>query len=930
MKNKYQKFLLLSAALLFTLQSWGQTWNLSTTMKATLDNKGCLTISTTKAGGEEMRDYYFTDQMDHLAPWFPNAHKNIYSVVIQDKVTTIGGAVFYDCSNLSSVTIPNSVTSIGNAAFAICSSLNSIAIPNSVNIIGDVAFQYCLNLTSITIPNSVKTIGGMAFEGCSKLASVVMPNSVTSIGNAAFAACSALTNVTVSWATPLSVSSYLFTGVNLSAATLHVPAGTKALYQAAPVWKDFGTIVEGSPQTPNYEISLSSIDGKRTPIGVAADGEAQIEIQVKKINNNAPNVSNIDYRLVNTSGQTGKLSGGQSNTGGYYSIIYTAPIYFDETRSYKVQQVEAKITYANSSTETLYHNIMILRPPVLLVHGLNSNPDDAFNKLYRKLTDGILYNYYQVLNVDYSETHNDSFETNKNVVRDNIRKLISNVILKGYEVNKADIVAHSMGGILSRLYLQSNDYRYDINRLITLNTPHSGSQAANLLVFGYTLPDQVNKNKYNNGDAIKDLCVDSEAIAKLNGVNRNKNIVPSHAIVTDYKDYYNPLQILKIDEALVYWSIVFYKEEGNDIFMNRPNDLVVEVMSQEGGIGYKYTSFFGRIWHTESTNNDNVIDEVIGLLNTSPDNSNVFSMDGYNPPKLSTLHPSKSVITPIIRSSTQDEIQIVNIDKTECRNDETIKIHIKGSNSISIMSLLIPVDNDRFYVATKDGNDNEFSYTVPSSSMGEYDVYAVGFTNNREIVIDSAKINILNNSDLVAIETYTGDLILHVGESYTIPIKGLYSDDVYRNTGYLDGMTFSSVNDNISFKAPNILVGEKIGLDTLIISYKDMIATRPIEVITNDDDVTSNEAISHKLVNNSLDVLIYPNPTSTEFILNINNLNHEIYRVSLYNIYGQMLQEKTINGGKTTFNVSKYPTGMYLVRISDGSGKSVTKKLIKE
>lgn len=40
---------------------------------------------------------------------------------------------------------------------------------------------------------------------------------------------------------------------------------------------------------------------------------------------------------------------------------------------------------------------------------------------------------------------------------------------------KVDVVAHSMGGLLTRQYIQSNDYQKDIDQLITLGTPNKGA-----------------------------------------------------------------------------------------------------------------------------------------------------------------------------------------------------------------------------------------------------------------------------------------------------------------------------------------------------------------------------------------------------------------------------------------------------------------------
>jgi hypothetical protein len=94
------------------------------------------------------------------------------------------------------------------------------------------------------IPGSVTEIGVGAFAGCRSLTDVTIPGSVTEIGEYAFSFCRSLTDVTVEWATPLSIESDIFDDVPLPSVTLHVPEGTKPLYEAADVWNRFGTITE--------------------------------------------------------------------------------------------------------------------------------------------------------------------------------------------------------------------------------------------------------------------------------------------------------------------------------------------------------------------------------------------------------------------------------------------------------------------------------------------------------------------------------------------------------------------------------------------------------------------------------------------------------------------------------------------------------------
>ncbi len=66
--------------------------------------------------------------------------------------------------------------------------------------------------------------------------------------------------------------------------------------------------------------------------------------------------------------------------------------------------------------------------------------------------------------------------------------------------DKVDIIAHSMGGLVARSYIQSPDYRNDVNRLIMLGTPNIGSADAYLIWEGAQLPEDwspIIKNIFN-------------------------------------------------------------------------------------------------------------------------------------------------------------------------------------------------------------------------------------------------------------------------------------------------------------------------------------------------------------------------------------------------------------------------------------------------
>jgi hypothetical protein len=106
---------------------------------------------------------------------------------------------------------------------------------------------YREDITSVVVGPGMKNIGNYAFSRCGNWVSIAIPASVTSIGVFAFYWCGSLADVTVNWTTtPPAINSNVFDDLTLNDITLHVPAGTKAVYEAAEVWKEF-TIVERPP-----------------------------------------------------------------------------------------------------------------------------------------------------------------------------------------------------------------------------------------------------------------------------------------------------------------------------------------------------------------------------------------------------------------------------------------------------------------------------------------------------------------------------------------------------------------------------------------------------------------------------------------------------------------------------------------------------------
>lgn len=108
--------------------------------------------------------------------------------------------------------------------------------------------------------------------------------------------------------------------------------------------------------------------------------------------------------------------------------------------------------------------------PCLLVHGIVHNPS-AFFKIKRKMDER---GWQNIFTINYSTRHGSFFK----MVEELSRRV--DKILAETQAGEIDIVAHSLGGIVARLYMTGIG-RGKIRNLITLGTPHLGTGLSFLL-----------------------------------------------------------------------------------------------------------------------------------------------------------------------------------------------------------------------------------------------------------------------------------------------------------------------------------------------------------------------------------------------------------------------------------------------------------------
>jgi triacylglycerol lipase len=119
----------------------------------------------------------------------------------------------------------------------------------------------------------------------------------------------------------------------------------------------------------------------------------------------------------------------------------------------------------------LVHNAEAAGTPIILVHGIIDNRA-IFTVLKRRMG---RRGFHTVITMNYSQTTNDI----RQAARILAAEIEAVVALTGHE--RVHVIGHSLGGLISRYYVQRYGGDERVHTLVTLGTPHAGSLHAHLL-----------------------------------------------------------------------------------------------------------------------------------------------------------------------------------------------------------------------------------------------------------------------------------------------------------------------------------------------------------------------------------------------------------------------------------------------------------------
>ena len=412
--------------------------------------------------------------------------------------------------------------------------------------------------------------------------------------------------------------------------------------------------------------------------------------------------------------------------------------------------------------------IGVSRNGLYLLHGLNSNRH-CFEPFGEYLYNAGRYLKQQFYIDDYSASNTSSFydNTHKNrVVEKGLKTLSKNLFDIGIASTKYDMVGHSMGGILERLYIQQIDNKHTF-KLITLNTPHFGSNVGNVIMsldnvestFIAHVEPHLNAARlaYNGAKyywastdkskvAIEDLAVGGASIQALGwsvdklagirvcAVGTEIDWLASDEIEYAASEYYYQAWgsiLLNVFDKEVKRERVYLDENADG------TDGVVSVESQKGGCEktYIYRGLITQANHCAATGWDVIHARLLELL-TSPSSSD-FCLTGFGTPPASVRKRSAENFEFFTDYVAPKSTSFIKIEGKKVENQKyTHELKITHSDDMA--------KTVAFCVLSEDEVVYDFDKGVMRFDMsgleGESWIYAIGRTNYNALVIDSIKV----------------------------------------------------------------------------------------------------------------------------------------------------------------------------------------------
>jgi len=758
--------------------------------------------------------------------------------------------------------------------------------------------------------------------------------------------------------------------------------------------------------TADFIWDNSSLASTAPPVGVVNDGVSRFYIKILDPGNTISQVTVtlLDADNNNEPRTLGKLMEAtnittydpEANNANQISIPLTHPHANNEfwcwyvapddfigsnplTGNLESREVKVKIRaeYNSGPYKEIIRKITIIRPPLVLVHGLNGDlstwdsyigNEQLHNFDVHPISIGkqagfaenaskILYPFLPIMGPDYS---------------------IPSVVTY-YRINKriacsqVYYVGHSMGGNTLRyaetyypnnFKTQKNYYKGWINKFISLDTPHKGSPFANLLNISLPVVSVVDKlfihvplfnNYYKRGllDVITDVHPAIRDL-RMNSFNFNSSSYKSHVFIGDIVEgpetfsnvpsstilnlnlfpdlykivkllyYYNPLPDYMLWGALnTYYSLMSDNSITNSDFIVPLNSQLSDLSQNDNKATYTVN------FHSKGTGSPSIemnsAERVANLLDTT-----IFATSwGYLPAlqKQNLKMYNQNVCKNIFLDSTGIEI-LSPKGNDSLYIDSLFSLAFTLTDTTNLKKIEIRYQ-DKIIEDTLNQSNYNYSLSVSNNFIDTQKVFVTAFYSaNDSVVIKSKYISIFIKPNQVpsAIKSKEEFTYLPKGEDYYPDVNLIYPTFIGKIGTVGTGLNVNIGNSEIlSYdQATKKITAIKDGETFAALDYnglKDTIyfKTYGDNLVGIEDDNNHSNQVNppkgYELYQN------YPNPFNPETRIKYSIPATSNVKILIYNSLGQLIKElvnkvQEANFYELEFNANKFASGVYFYTLN--------------
>lgn len=530
----------------------------------------------------------------------------------------------------------------------------------------------------------------------------------------------------------------------------------------------------------------------------------------------------------------------QTTAGFQAFAMYRAPDEFNRGGDESLERRPVRIRSSHNGGSSSEIELQVLRPPVILVHGLWSEPSSWKLPL---AGDG----RFLVRSADYKSSNAVRFAANGQVVRREIQDVLHVLRQQEYAATQVDVVGHSMGGLLSRIWTAAGDYRRnenfqqgDVHKLVTVDSPHSGSPLADLLAnvrdipfVGSWVKEQfAEKGMPIDQGAIDDLRKGSPALRSMGA-----SPIPVHAVIGKGGSDLVGGAIQIGGQALSNlpgWAGLLFKTLSfvgtvQQLHPGIQHDIIVGRPSQEGGLPAAAVTVVGGGdgIHIEiptvavgNTGSPIISNRVVDLLNSDAQGPEFSTL-----PAGSTLGASQDIahdlgysFQPYASRSIQPGVRIVSpAPGTTVAPGQTIEVVVEPTSGANVQRVLV-LGTDA--AAIDEQPPFRLQLTVPANLSGDFPLSALGANATGDYFTgDSVHLRVRPTADLLKLDLKPDDVVL-IGTGSTRPMTtvGEYADGIVRDlTDPVTGTLYQSVNSSIvSVSSAGQITARSLGTTTIV------------------------------------------------------------------------------------------------------------------